>query len=283
MAIFTNQATLRYNNITRNSNIATGEIIQALSLSKEAISDEYFPADDITYAISVINTGTTELQNLTLVDNLGAYEQGSNTLYPLTYTDGSLKYYINGVLQPTPTITNSPVLTITGITLPAGANAMFIYEATANEFAPIALGSSITNTATLRSSATTPPITASETVTVRAVSDLTISKSISPSVINENGRLTYTLVIQNTGNADTNGSATVSDTFLPRLENITVTYNGEVWTEGVNYTYNEVTGEFNTLDGQISVDGATFVQDPVTGEITSTPGVAVITITGNVI
>lgn len=283
MAIFTNQATLRYNNITRNSNIATGEIVQSLTLTKEAVSNEYFPSDDISYALSVVNTGATQLQNLTLVDNLGAYQLGTNTLYPLTYTDGSLKYYINGVLQPTPTITASPALTITGINLPAGANAMFIYEVTANEFAPIALGSSITNTAALQSSATTPPITASETVTVRAVSDLTISKSVSPSVVNENGLLTYTFVIQNTGNAATSGSATVSDTFLPRLDNVTVTYNGEAWSEGVNYTYDQTTGEFATLDGQISVDGAVFVQDPITGEITSTPGVAVITVTGNVI
>lgn len=283
MAIFTNQATLRYNNITRNSNIATGEIVQALTLSKEAISDEYFPTDDITYALSVVNTGVSELTNLTLVDNLGAYMLGTNTLYPLTYKDGSLKYYVNGVLQPTPATTTSPALTITGITLPAGANAMFIYETTANEFAPISLGSSITNTASLQSSGTTPAITASETVTVRAVSDLTISKSVSPSVINENGLLTYTLVIQNTGNAATSGNATVTDTFLPRLENVVVTYNGEEWTEGINYTYNELTGEFATLDGQISVDGAVFVQDSVTGEITSTPGVAVITVTGNVV
>ena len=37
MAIFTNQATLSYNNTTTTSNIVTGEIVEVLSAAKNAL------------------------------------------------------------------------------------------------------------------------------------------------------------------------------------------------------------------------------------------------------
>ena len=74
----------------------------------------------------------------------------------------------------------------------------------------------------------------------------------------------------------------VTDTFNPILNPISVTYNGATWTEGVNYTYSETTGEFATLPGQITVPAATYTQDPESGIITETPGFAIITVTGTV-
>ena len=74
----------------------------------------------------------------------------------------------------------------------------------------------------------------------------------------------------------------VRDNFNPILNPISVTYNGEAWAEGTNYTYSDTTGEFATLPGQITVPAATFIQDPMTGVFTTTPGVAIITVTGNV-
>jgi hypothetical protein len=61
-----------------------------------------------------------------------------------------------------------------------------------------------------------------------------------------------------------------------------VTYNGTVWIEGVEYTYNESTGEFATVVGNITVPAATYTQDPVTGEWNVTPGMSVIAVTGTV-
>ena len=66
------------------------------------------------------------------------------------------------------------------------------------------------------------------------------------------------------------------------LSDLTVTLNGTELALGTEYTYNAATGEFATVDGVITVPAATYVQDPTTGTITTTPGVAVLTVTGRV-
>ena len=43
MAQFTNQAQLRYGNSVTNSNIAVGEILEVLSISKTAVKNTYHP------------------------------------------------------------------------------------------------------------------------------------------------------------------------------------------------------------------------------------------------
>ena len=97
MAQFTNQARLSYNDSVINSNIAVGEILEVLSVSKTAIGDSYTLGDDITYVISVINTGATSFTGLTVTDNLGAYPFGeSATLYPLSYVEDSVRLFVNG-------------------------------------------------------------------------------------------------------------------------------------------------------------------------------------------
>ena len=80
MATFTNQATLSYNGGSTNSNIITGEIVDVLTASKTAVVDTYRTPDKITYVVSLVNTGTLALTNLTLTDNLGAYTVGANTM-----------------------------------------------------------------------------------------------------------------------------------------------------------------------------------------------------------
>ena len=100
----------------------------------------------------------------------------------------------------------------------------------------------------------------------------------------ENGQLTYILTIQNTGvvPATIADNLVVTDTFDPVLDPISVTFNGTPWTEGVNYTYDETTGQFATVAGQITVPAATYAQDPTTGAYVMTPGVSVIRVTGNI-
>ncbi len=57
-ATFFNQATLRYNNTVTNSNIASGELVEVLSATKTAVRDTYQVGEDITYAVSILNSGT---------------------------------------------------------------------------------------------------------------------------------------------------------------------------------------------------------------------------------
>ena len=281
MATFTNQATLIYNGRATSSNVTTGELVDALTFTKTAISDGYTDDGRVIYALSIVNGGSA-ITGATVVDNLGAYTVGAATVYPLAYVDGSVRLYINGAEATPPTVVPGPPLSFENVNVPEGGNAIILYEAETTEYAPLISGSQITNNATLTSGAST--LDSEETVTVRDYVRLSIAKSICPATVTDNGTLTYTFIIQNTGNTPVvaTDNLIVTDTFNPILNPISVTYNGEPWTEGTQYTYDETTGDFATTEGSITVPAATYVQDPVTGLYSSQPGVAVITITGTV-
>ena len=284
MAQFTNQAQLSYNNATINSNIAVGEILEILSADKIAVTTTYTAGGDVTYVISAVNSGTTPVGGISVTDNLGAYPFGEETLYPLTYKDGSVRLYINGVLQAAPTTVAGPPLVISGITLPANSNMVLVYEATVNSFAPLGEGDSVVNTATVTGNGIATPITATETVTPATEAMLDITKSISPVPVAENGVVTYTFVIRNSGNtpADATANVTLTDTFLPILSDLTVLLNGVALAEGTGYTYAITEGNFATVPGVITVPAATYTQDPVSGVWSVTPGVATLTVSGTI-
>ncbi len=284
MAVFTNQATLSYRNNVVNSNVVTGEIVDSLTVTKNSILPTYGYNDTVTYVINITNSGTATLTGLTLTDNLGAYVFGEGLLTPLTYVDGTVNYYVDGVLQPTPAVVAGPPLVISGLAVPAGGNALVIYQANVNEFAPLDAGSTIVNTATVTGIGVVQIASDSATVTVREEPDLAITKAVNPAVISENSQLTYTFTVLNYGNtpAIATDNVTLADNFDPILDNLTVTYNGTPWVEGTQYTYNEATGTFATVAGEITVPAATYVQDPVTGAIAVTPGETVVTVTGTV-
>ena len=283
MASFTNFATLSYNGGTTNSNTVTGELLETLTAAKTAVTPAYTAGENVTYAVSLVNTGTAPLTGVTVTDDLGRYAVGANTVYPLAYVDGSVKYYVNGVLQAAPTVTAGPPLTVTGLSIPAGGNAVLLYETRVTNVAPLASGDSITNTATVTGGGLTAPITAQATVETANAADLGITKSLSPTTVTENGQITYTFVISNSGNTEAAAAdnVAVTDTFNPILRDIAVTYNGTAWTEGTNYTYNAATGVFATLPGQITVPAASYSQN-ADGTFTVTPGTATLAITGTV-
>lgn len=283
MARFTNQAQLRYGNAVANSNVAVGEILEVLSASKTAVRSTYGQNDSVTYIVSIINSGNTQFSGITVTDDLGAYTSDTTTLTPLTYIAGTARYYVNGVLQATPTVTAGPPMTITGISIPAGGNAVIVYEAAVNQFAPPSSGSAINNTATITGNGITA-LTATETITADAAPLLTITKSVSPVPVTENGTLTYTFLIQNAGNsaADASTGVVVTDTFDPVLSNLSVSFNGAAWTTPANYTYSETTGTFVTGAGQITVPAATYTQDASSGAWIVNPGVSTLVVTGTV-
>lgn len=283
MARFTNQAQLRYGNAIANSNIAVGEILEVLSATKTAVRKNYGRNDTITYLVSVVNAGNTAFTGLTLTDNLGAYVYDTQTLVPLRYIDGTVKYYSNGTLQAAPAVTAGPPLVISGLTVPANGSILIAYETDVNEYAPLDVEAEIVNTATIRGTGITP-VTVQETVSAGSEPILTITKSISPVPVTENGTLTYTFLIQNTGNVAVEEAAAsvVTDQFNPILSNLTVIFNGTAWAETTNYIYNEDTGLFSTVPGQITVPAATFAQDELTGAWNVTPGVSTLVITGTI-
>ena len=284
MAIFTNQATLTYNGTSTNSNIAYGEIIDVLSATKTALKGTYAPNDTVTYVVTLRNTGNSALTGLTVTDNLGGYDFGGTVVYPLTYENGSVALFADGVLQPTPTVTAGPPLVITGISVPAGGDVVLAYQARANEFANPSADGTIVNTITVTGGGIASEVTATETIVADTSPVLSITKSITPTQVSDNDRVTYTFVIQNSGNEPiiATDNAIITDTFDPILTALTVTYNGALWTEGAQYNYDEVTGLFETLNGSITVPAATYTVDPVTGAYTVTPGIATLVVTGTI-
>ena len=284
MAIFSNQATLTYNGNSTNSNIAYGEILDVLVATKTSVEGTYTPGDLVTYVVTLRNTGTSALTGLIVTDDLGSYPFGGTTVYPLTYEAGSIAMFTNGVPQAAPAADPGPPLSITGITVPAGGDVVLVYQARANGYANPTLEGSIVNTVTVTGDGLSAPITATATITAEAAPDLTISKSITPSQVVDNDRVTYTFVIQNSGNQAVvaTDNAAITDTFDPILTALAVTFNGTPWTEGTQYNYNEATGLFSTVAGQITVPAATYTQDPVTGIYTMTPGIATLVVTGTI-
>lgn len=280
MASFTNQATLSYNGNTVNSNTVTGNLVEVLAVSKTAVGDTYNSNDCITYIVSITNSGTVPFTGVTLTDNLGAYTFGTQSLTPLDYVEGSAVYYQNGAVQTALTAAQTKPLSFTGITVPAGGNAMIVYKARVNGFAPLAAQSTITNEASVTAQGIPAPITDDETVTAAEEPTLSITKSLSPVNVSENSELTYTFTIQNTGNTEAGASENVviTDTFQPVLSGISVKANG---TEITEYTYNQTTGEFATSAGAVTVPAAVFTQDE-NGKIIVTPGTAEVTVTGTI-
>lgn len=283
MATFNNFATLSYNGGTTNSNTVTGEILNILSATKIAVIDDYTAKDNVTYVISLLNSSNAPLNDVTIVDDLGGYLFNETTVYPLAYITSSVRLYINGILQTAPTAVAGPPLVFSGINIPAGSNAILIYEATVTAYAPLAADDIITNTAVITAAGLSTPVTVTANISTENRADLTISKSVCPTVISENEPLTYTFVIENHGNtpAVATDNVILTDTFSPILDPITVALNGTTWTENVSYTYDRTSGLFATIAGQITVPAATYNQ-ATNGTWIVTPGTTVLTVTGTV-
>lgn len=282
MPTFTNKATLSYNGKSVDSNTVIGNFTETVSVSKTALVGEYGALSTLTYVVSIVNAGATAANALTLEDDLGGYDFGGTTLYPLSYVDGSVAYFVNGTLQPAPAVTAGPPLVISGINVPANSNAIIVYEALVTEYAPLGVDDSITNTVNVNGSLA-EALTDSETVTTADEPLLTISKSLSPTEVVENGELTYTFVIQNLGNTEAvaTDNVVVTDTFDPTLTITSVELDGVPLTLGTDYTYNEATGEFATTIGAITVPAATYTQE-ADGTYTTNPGSVILTVTGTI-
>ena len=277
MATFTNRATLSYNNGVVNSNTVTGQIVEVLSASKTALTDSYGSGDTVTYVINLINSGNTAYTGLTVTDDLGAYDFGANPVVPLSYINGTLRYFINGELQTVPSVGDVSPLTVTGINVPANGNASIVYSALTNEFAPLANNSQIVNTATVTEGGLSAPVTATETIRRGNEPVLSISKSLNPLSVPVNGTLTYTFIIRNTGftEAADEDNIVIRDVFDP-------IHDGTALTPATGYTYDRTTGTFATVAGAVTVPAATFEQNASSGAYSITPGAAILTITGTV-
>ena len=269
--------------MTTASNTVTGELIGALTLEKTALAGSYAAGDSITYTISLVNSGSTALEGLTLTDDLGSFSSGGAELQPLTYVDGTAALFINGLPQAAPSVNADDGLVFTGVSVPAGGNALIIYETEVNSYAPLSAGSVIENTVTASGAQLQNPVSASESVAVSSEPQLSVIKSMYPLTVLENGTLTYTFVIENAGNAPAAAGDALSlgDTFSPILTELSVSLDGAPLASPADYAYNAVTGEFSTVPGVITAPAAVFTRAS-DGSVGVTPGRTTLTVSGRV-
>lgn len=281
----TNQASIAFNyggsSGTALSNVAQTTLLDPLSAAKRSLEDTYRAGDTITYVLSVRNNGAAALTDVTVTDNLGAYNNGTQNVTPLTY-GGKADLYINGVYSAP--ITGTPGgqgVEFTIATLAAGANALIVYTATVNEYAPLATDSTIVNTATFTATGIMTPVTDSNTITVAEYADLAIFKEMSPDPVSEDGTLTYTFTISNYGNTEAT-NVVLTDTFDPAPALVSVSVGDSPVSTG-DYTYTSGTLTLPTGGSySITVPAATFKQEASTGAVTTVPGTVTITVVGTI-
>ena len=279
MPSFTNQATLTYQGRTVASNLVTGEMVSPLSITKTALGAHYTARDRVTYVISLVNNGSTCFEDLTLADDLGAYEAAGEYVTPLSWVPESLLYLINGEIQPMPQVTAEP-FSVSALQVPAGGTATLIYETQVTQYAPLAAGSQIINTAQVAGPELRAPIRAQAVIRVEEEAELSIAKSLFPTTVEENGVVTYTFTIQNRGNmpAEASDHVILADQFDPVLSALAVTVDGVPAELGKDYTYQD--GLFATQPGRITVPAASFSQRIDDGAWQIQPGETVITVSG---
>lgn len=287
MAIIENFATVSYSaggvTETRVSNLAEIGLESAISLTKSTLGDNYSEDSVITYIISITNTSTSPVSNVTVTDDLGRFVFGTLELIPLTYAPPAL-LLINGQDVSTQLTVESGAdgsLVFGFPTLPAGATANIVYRAAVNEFASPDVDSTITNTATLTSDSDCADESASATITALSAPNVSVLKQMSPNPVVCGDTVTYTIRIYNYGNTAAE-NVVLSDTFSPAPDIISITRDG-VALVATDYTYINGTLTIPATDtSNVTVPAASFVRDVNTGVVTVVPGIVEYVITGTI-
>lgn len=282
--IITNQASVayRYNNRTASavSNIATAVLNEPLSVEKVSLESVYRAGDDITYVVTVTNSGTSALTGISVTDDLGTYTIGGGTATPLTYV-GPAIYFVDGVYAGnlTPTV-GADGISFAIATLGTDSTVQIIYKAVANDTAPLVQGSQITNTVTTTAVGSNAPVSDNNVITVDNYADVTITKAMTPTGVVDGDALTYTFVVSNFGNAEAT-EIVLTDAFDPAPENITVQLNGTV-VPATDYTYENgvLTLPISPASTVLTLPPATITQDTTTGVVSIEPSTLTITVTG---
>ena len=287
MATIENFATVSYTSggvtETKVSNLAEIGLESAISFTKTTLGETYGEDEVVTYILSMTNTSTSAITNVSITDDLGTFVFGTLELTPLTYAPPAL-LLIDGQdvsAQLTVDTATAGSLVFSFPTLPAGATANIVYRAAVNEYAPLDVEAGITNTATLTSDSDCADGTASATITAVSAANVSVFKQMSPNPVICGDTVTYTIRIYNYGNIAAE-NVVLTDTFNPAPTNITVSRDGTLLPAN-EYSY--VDGTLTVPAGTttaVSVPAATFARDATTGIVTVTPGMVEYTITGTI-
>lgn len=167
-----------------------------VTIAKLDSPDPVTAGTDLTYTITVGNSGSSDAQNVSLSDTLPA----GVTFISETQTNGPTFTVI------TPAVGSGGTVSGTIPTLVAGAASRFVVVVRVNSAA--ANGSTITNTATA-SSTTTDPVPSNNTSTaptaVVTSADLSAVKTVVGGPFREGDNITWQVVVTNNGPSDAQG------------------------------------------------------------------------------
>ncbi|MEK2492765.1 hypothetical protein WN990_24750 [Kitasatospora purpeofusca] len=206
-----------------------------LAVAKTAAPANPKPGDTVTYTVTATNSGTAAYPDATLSDDLTGVLKGADYSGGATAKDG------NGNPLAPPSYAR-PVLSWNG-TVPAGGSVVVSYRVKVKNPVP-ADGTTLKNAVTTNVPGVCPPgSTDPECSTVTPLPRLDIRKSASPQAptpLNTGDKVTYTVVVTNTGPGDYR-DATVNDDLAKVLNGAdnaggAATYNNDATAEDGNGT-----------------------------------------------
>lgn len=276
--ILNNSATLTYNSGTDTgtavSNVVSTNLLDSFSLAvqKFTANDSWRPGENITYLVTVTNTGTQPLNAVEITDDSG----GAGEL--LSYVENSARLIRNGeVVQVTPTDT-SPLTIPLAEVLQSGESITVLYVSQVSAAVGDAV-QEITNTvqALARRGAEGVVVESeldSVTIPREDFAQIDITKSVDKAVISSGDTLTYTFTIENSGNIPAT-NVVITDT-LPEGFEITSIQSE---TDGVVTVYDE--GDYTvSADNTLILPTGDAVTITVPARTQAGAGVTIVTVEG---
>ncbi|HUE74281.1 MAG TPA: GEVED domain-containing protein [Pirellulaceae bacterium] len=159
-----------------------------LSVTKTDSPDPVVAGSNLTYTVTVVNSGPNDAQTVSLTDAVPADATFVSLVAPAGWTVS------------TPAVGGTGTATASIATLAAGASATFTFIVNVNSTAPS--GGTISNTATVAT--TTTDVNAAnntdlETTQIITQADLSVTKTDAAEPVQAGANQTYTIVVTNTG------------------------------------------------------------------------------------
>ena len=272
-----NQASIRYsyNNNTgtgsANSNTVTTNLLDqyTLAAAKTPLASTFRPGENTAFVLRLENSGSGDLHNVTITDNLG----GGAANAPLLYNQDSLRAYVTG-----------GVLTaaLPGV-LPSGGVAILVYTAQVRPNLDLTV-QSITNTANITAnggSAAGPAVVVTPAPTAvllrEAYADVALYKEADKQNVMAGDPLTYTFTLTNNGNQAADG-VTLTDT-LPAGFAVTQV---EVTTGGATTVLPASDYTIDATTNTITIPAPSGPSITVPAATSTAPGITTVAVTGTV-
>jgi uncharacterized repeat protein (TIGR01451 family) len=179
-----------------------------LAVTKSASPDPYTPGQALTYEVEVTNGGPATASGLTVSDPLPAALAGAGFTWTCSATAGS-----SCAASGSGDVNDAPSGSYPGPSVAPGGTLTYTVTGTV----PLATSGSLSNTATVtpptgtQDPECTPSCSATTSTPSVPLSDLALTKSADPTVVDPGQQTTYTLTATNNG-PDTEPDATLTDT-----------------------------------------------------------------------